>query len=462
MSETMHKSAIELISENIVNTKFENLSEWNIKNAKDRIIDIVGCIIGGSKASGNDGLIKIVKNWGGKEEAPVFIHGGRVPVGDAAMINCISCRSNDFEAMFVNIEGQRVASHNSGTTIPLTLTMSDVYGLNGKEFLTSMIIGDDVTARILVAGGWDFALGWDGTMTLPIFGSVAIAGRIMGLSVEQIKNAFGISVNMVAGAVQSLWDAATTFKLGQGTSARNGIFAAELAQQGWVGLDDALLGGKAYYFLYGKGKPDQPEVLTQYLGKKYYVEESFKRYPCGIPNTPFIDAGIKIHNQYGLNPTDIKEIELGLSPSSSRVYYAQQYKLSAFPQASAIFSYQYTACCALLRGRCKIQDFTTEAICDPEVQDLISKSFFTDRSDLPGRMVGIRITTNDGKVYEHLENVGQAMHSYPSKEILEAKYWDQVEAFNGISKAKAQKILDLIYKIEDIGNMRELTELLMP
>ena len=468
--EIKEKTAIELISENIVNAEFKDLSEWNVKCTKDRLLDITGCIIGGAAAMGNAGLVKIVKNWGGKAEAPLFIHGGRVPVGDAAMINCVSARSNDFGAMFANIDGKRIPSHHSETTIPTALTFSDAYAASGKDFLIATLLGDDTTNRIIAAGGWNFNLGWDGTSTLPIFGAVAIAGRFMGLSAEQMKNAFGISVNMIGGTLQNVFDYSLTFKFGQGFSAKNGTLAAEMAREGWTGLDDALLGGKAYYYLYnGTDKIDNPELLTKNLGKTFYMEESFKKYPCGIPNTPFALAGMAIHEEVQLKASEIKEVELILSFMKGGLYYSEPFRVGHTPQVNAIFSYQYTAISSLLRGRLKVQDFSVEAVCEPEILEVIGKSrIVRDPSITKGQNkewtgdIRLRVTTYSGKIYESTQSGEVSMHKYPTREDMLSKFWDQVEAYHGVSKAKAQKIIDTIDHLENIKNMKELTELLMP
>ena len=460
------KTAIEVISENALKVKFEDLDDQTIKMGKDRLIDLTGCIIGGAMASGNAGLVKIVRDMGGKQEAPLFIHGGRLPIGNAAMVNSISCRSNDFGVMNLSIDGKPVGGHHGETTFPTALTFSDVYNVSGKEFLTTALMGDDTVNRVLAAGGWDFDRGWDGTMTYPVFSVVPMAGRFMGLSATQIKDAFGIAVNTVAGAIQSLYDYSFCFKLGQGMCARNGIFAAQLAREGWTGLEDALFsGGRDFYFIYrGTNQIPHPELLTQDLGKKFYQESFFKRFPCGNPNPPFVYAALAMNKQYGLKAGDIREIEL--ANAGGGVYYAQPFRVGPAPQANGIFSYQYTAISALLRGRLKIRDFDPEAVTAPEILETIAKSKVVHDPTLaggPGKSgtVRIRVTTTDGKVYEKLEDSGIA-NKYPTREEILSKFWDQVDAHQSVSRAKAQKILDMIDHIEDVKEMKEYTTLLMP
>ena len=82
-------SAIEAIAKNIADTKYDNLDKTTIADAKNRIIDVIGCAIGGVNAPGNSALWEVIKDWGGKSEATIWIHGGKAPAHNAAMLNTI-------------------------------------------------------------------------------------------------------------------------------------------------------------------------------------------------------------------------------------------------------------------------------------------------------------------------------------------------------------------------------------
>ena len=71
------------------------------------------------------------------------------------------------------------------------------------------------------------------------------------------------------------------------------------------------------------------------------------------------------------------------------------------------------------------------------------------------------MTTTDGQVYEKVEDSAIA-YQYPTREEILSKFWDQVDAYQSVSRAKAQKILDMIDHIEDVKQMKEYTKLLMP
>lgn len=464
MENVKGKTAVEALSESVLAVRFEDLGDRIVENAKNRIIDVLGCVIGGANAAGNQGLINIVRGWGGAGEATIMVHGGKVPAGNAAMVNTIMCRSYDFEAMSIVVEGQFMASHHSGTTVPTALTLGEVYGLSGRELITAMVAGDDVVSRVLAAGGWDFNLGWDGTMTLPIFGSIPIAGRIMGLNAYQMRHAFGIGLNMIAGGIQSLWDGAATFKLGQGTSARNGIFAVELAKEGWTGVEDALLSRFGYYYLYGKGTCERPEILTKFLGKRFYVEETFKSHPCGWPNQGPIQCAMAIARKVAIKAQDVEEVLIRLPAQSLTIYYAKPYRPGDFPHASGIFSYQFNVATALLNGDVQPEHFAQKAIEDPRLNALINKTKCVELPNAGRRSVEVVMKMKDGKKFSEYTDTwkGDPLKDPLSKEEIVKKFWRQVDFSQTISREAAGKLLERIERLEELDNVNKITELLVP
>jgi 2-methylcitrate dehydratase PrpD len=112
----MKSTPIEALSANVLDTRFESFDQATLNNAKSRIIDVVGCLIGGANAAGNSALVDLVREWGGKAEATILLHGGRVPAHHAAMVNSIMARSFDFEALCPQVEGEIIPAHTSGTT----------------------------------------------------------------------------------------------------------------------------------------------------------------------------------------------------------------------------------------------------------------------------------------------------------------------------------------------------------
>jgi len=212
---------LEKMIDNILNTRFENIAKAAVDHAKDRIIDTMGCLICGANDSGNPELLKIVRDWGGKPEGRVFVHGDKVPLGNAALVNCVICRSFDFEPVSPLVDGESSAGHISGTTVTTALTVGDIHNVNGKELLAALLAADDMAARILIAGKMGGpGMGRDRVGQINSFGATAVAGRLMGLDSSQFRNAFGLIVDHLGGIQRMISETVTGFKLSQGTSAR--------------------------------------------------------------------------------------------------------------------------------------------------------------------------------------------------------------------------------------------------
>ena len=125
MSEIVKGTAIEALSANILDTRFEDLDRKTVEDAKKRIIDVVGCAVGGADGPGNAALLEMLKEWGGTRQATVLVHGGKFPAGHVAMLNSIMARSYDFEVMSPLIDGATVPAHITGTTVMTAIAMAE-------------------------------------------------------------------------------------------------------------------------------------------------------------------------------------------------------------------------------------------------------------------------------------------------------------------------------------------------
>ena len=148
------QETIEALSSNVLNTRFEDLDPAVVDNTKRRILDMIGCGIGGSNAPGNAVLAEMVGKWGGKGDATLLGYGYKAPADLAAMVNCIFGRSFDWGPLVIIMDdGERHASHNSETTVLTAVTVGASKGISGKELITALVAGDDLVARVQIGSG---------------------------------------------------------------------------------------------------------------------------------------------------------------------------------------------------------------------------------------------------------------------------------------------------------------------
>lgn len=455
-------AVMDKIVSNILGVQFDDLDGQTVRHAKDRVIDTVGCLVGGAYAPGNRQLVNLVRDRGGKAEATIFMYGGRVPASEAAMVNCILCRSFDFEPVSPVVEGRLVPGHVSGTTVMTALSLCERVGAGGRELLTAMLLGDDLTARLLNTCEFTLALGWDGNGTANALGATAIAGRLLRLGEKQLRNAFGLVLNQLSGSAQNIWEGTTAFKLPLGLAARNGIFSAELAAAGWTAPKDALLGQFGYYELFTTGI-QHAELLTKDLGKKFWSDMSFKPYSCCRTTHGLIDCALEIFRTHQPNPQNIERITCYVPRDLGTSFLAQPWTIGDFPQGNALFSFRYTVATAFLKGNVRPVHFTEEAIRAPEINEFIKK---IEIDYLPEGKTGYVLTVMaaDGQEYRAESRVpkGDIPGNPLSREELLAKFWDNVAFAGRPAQKDAERLLELLDNLEQVDDVNEVIDLLVP
>lgn len=454
---------VELIAENIINTSFQNFAQKNLENAKYRILDVLGCAIGGVNAAGNAELINLIKAWGGREDATIYVYGGKAPAHNVAMVNSVLARSYDFEATQARVKNVNIASHVSGTTVPAALALGEATNAGGKELITALLIGDDVACRVLAASGFGFTLGWDNVGTVNALGATAIAGRFLGLNKKQLQNAFGIVLNQLSGSFEAIWDGAGSFKLLQGLSARNGIFSAELARLGWTGPKDALLGKFGYFNLYTEGCQN-PEILIEDLGKNYYTEVTYKPYPCCRANHAAIDCALNLVGDYDITPDDIEQIVLKVPRPVFQMFVAQPFSVGDIPQIGAGFNLRYCVANVLLRKNITLEHFQEEYVRDGRIAKICAKIALEElnEDELKNNTACLKVIMNDGK--EYISGVkgakGDPVLSPLSEDEIKTKFMENISFSRKISEANAEKIINIIENLEKVDDLTDLIGLL--
>jgi 2-methylcitrate dehydratase PrpD len=461
MNKTTKITLLEQMIANILKTRFENFDQATIDHAKNRIIDTVGCLIGGAKGAGNPQLLNLIKAWGGNPEATILVYGDKVPAHNAAMINSIMARSFDFEPVSPLVDGISVPGHISGTTIMTALALGEVKDINGKDLMTALLVGDDMAARISVVGSGEGTFsGRDHVGPTNLFGTTAIAGRLLGLSHLQMRNAFGLLLTYLGGSHQMILDATTAFKLSQGTSARDGIISAQMAGAGWTGAKDVLFADFGYYRIFGEGIHD-PKILTRDLGEKYYSDSIFKPYPCCRLNHSAIDSALTLASNQDIRINNIKEVVIQVAPQTLKDILGQPFTIGDFPHANAIFSLQYTVASALLRKSVRPEHFTEEAIRDPRINALVNKFRMAELNEGGAESARIKIIMKDGREFSEFTYIARGDPQNPlSKDELITKFWINVEFSGMLPRENAEKALAVMENLEKLESVRKLVQLL--
>jgi 2-methylcitrate dehydratase PrpD len=449
------------MAKNIVETSFEGLDRSIIERAKYRIIDTVGCALAGVRAPGCSMVLDLLREWGGKHESTVLGFGGRLPVHNAALINSVMARSYDFEPTGDIVGGKNIPTHISGTTVPVAMAVGEQTGASGRDLLTALVAGEDLTARVAAASLLNVDSGWDPSGTVNVLGAAAVAGKLWCLDGWQMLNALGITVNQMAGTFQNIFDYAHTFKLPQGLAAQSGIFAAALAKKGFLGTKDPLTAKHGYFSLYCDSY--NLDALTDQLGMEYCSGDTFKPYPGSRSNHAAVECTLEVVRSHPIAVEDIDEIIVSVTGTAGNLVISQPFRIGETPQVNAAFSLQYTVACALLRGSVCLDHFTDDFVADPKIREVAEKirlaPTFPSHKPLGA---SVKIKTRHGKEYEATVNVPKGSDTFTplSEDEKKQKFLDNCAFSKAISKARAEKALAMMAKLEEIDDVRRVAKLL--
>ena len=448
------------LAKHVVRTTFEAFSESDLERARDRVIDVVGCALSGANAPGCAMVLEMMREWGGRGDSTVLYHGGRLPAHNAAMVNAIMARSYDFEPAGPTVDGKSTPAHVCGTTVPAALAAAEQKAADGKELITALILGDDVASRIIAASNVNLDSGFEPTGIGNMFGSTAIAGRLLGLSEAQMAHAFGIALNQVSGTFQNIFDGSHSFKLPQGLAARGGIFSAALAAKGFTSVKDFLTGKYGYFALYCRAS--DPEVVTKDLGKRFYADNTFKPYPCCRSNHSAIDCSLALTREKGIEPNNIDHIDVNVAPKGLAFVTGQPFSIGEIPQINAAFSLQYTVANAFLRGSARLENFTDECVRDPRVMEMVGKVRLSGTMSAETPLAArVTVKMKSGEAYEKQVDIPLGNDTFSPLTTAEKrrKFLDNA-AFSNLATSAAERALGMLERLEDLKNISDVIELL--
>jgi 2-methylcitrate dehydratase PrpD len=437
------------LAEHVCRTTFADLPKAAVIAAKRDILDTLGAMLGGSVAPGVAELAGLVGHWSGREESTLLLMAGKVPAPQAALVNAAMGHALDFDDTL-----DRGGSIHPGTsTLAASLAVAELQGgTSGRDVVLGVVLGLDVACRLALAATVD--RGWHRTAAIGIFGATAAAGKLLGLSVEQLVNAFGIAYSQAAGNRQCIIDGALTKRFQAGQAASSAVLSALLARQGFTGAQQVFAGRYGFFPMY------QPEgydldAISDELGTVFRgVELSFKPYPCGRGNHAVLDVAVELYRRLDLATADagagIAEVVLTVNPRT--------YKDQLSPEANkrrptqvveAQFSLPFLVAAALTRGRVGIGEVAR--VDDPQILGLSHRIQGAVREDTPDGWARLTVRRTDGRAAS-LETTSPS--GSPEKPLSDAqrhaKFRDcAAHAMRPISQEVIEQAIQLINHLDN-------------
>ncbi len=441
------------LARHVCSTRYADLPASAIQSARRDILDTFGCMLGGSGSPGIDELCKVIGDWGGRQESRVLLRGMRLPAPQAALLNASMGHALDFDDT-LDTGG---SIHPGVSVLAAALAAADsLGGVSGRDLLLAVALGLDVSCRIAFACTLD--RGWHRTAAIGVFGAAATAGKLLGLTTEEMLNAFGIAYSQAAGNRQCILDGALTKRLQAGQAANAGVFAAVLARTGFTGAHNIFNGRFGFFELYQPQGHDAALLLRD-LGSVFCGEAlSYKPYPCGRPLHAAIDAAIAARAALGIaGADDIAAVTIEADPAG----HADQFgfgpaKRRPTQVVEAQFGQPFLVATALVRGRVGIAD--VDGLGDALVLALSDRIAGVARDGRPHRSLSVSVQHSDGRsvTIEATDPIGSPQKPLNDAQF-EAKFRDCAKnAARPLPDASVDAALTAIAQLETLPDARDL------
>jgi len=445
----MEKSISRQIAEFAVNLKFEDLPDNVVHEVKRFLYDSIGCAYGGYHTRDVNILRDIYHEMGGAPEATLIGFGDKIPAVNATLVNSLMIRALDFN----DIYWKEDPSHPSDL-IPAALCAGEKTDVSMKEAIVAIVLAYEFEQRLCefaVPGvrerKWHHA-------TLTQFVSPIAAGKVFGLSTDQMVNAIGIS-----GSHNHTIGCPTAGKLTMmkntvdPMAVQSGVLAALMARKGYSGTEAVFEGKEGLMDVFG---PDWAmDKLIGNLGEKFKILEcGMKAFPTEALTHTHLSAVLKAVTENDVSYDRIKEVTITTIARACDILF-DSHKYRPDSRETADHSLPYCVAAALVDHQITTETFSDEKLKDKRIWQVIDKikgeaseefeKMFPAKQ--PSRVV---VETTDGKRYEeYLE--------YPKGDPREPMTMDDLEAkFNALSasllnEARQREIKEVVFGCDKLS-----------
>jgi 2-methylcitrate dehydratase PrpD len=342
-----------------------------VKGVKTNILDTLSCALAGSSAKAIAEVSGLVREWGGAAQADMLVFGGKYPAHQAAFINGGMSHARDYDDTH-----DAAILHAGVTAVPAAIAAGQLRGnFSGAELIAAVAAGLEVTCRLGVAIKVDIIeSGFIYTSLLGYFGATAAAGRALGLTADEMVNAFGIVYSSVAGNHQVTRDASLMKRLQPGLAAQAAVVAVQLAKRGIRGAQGVFEGADGFFRVYLQGRADA-DVVRKDLGQRFELMNlSYKPYPCCRDTHAAIDAILQLRCQMQRPAADIESIRVGVTaPGYQMVCVPEKVRLAPRTIVEAQFSIPYTVAASWVDGKVGIGHFSDEGLKRKDILELAAR-----------------------------------------------------------------------------------------
>jgi len=438
----------------LADLRFEDLPKEVVARTEELFLDWVSSAFAGRNARPVEALERFAQTMG--------------PDGGPSEILVSRRRSSPLFAALVNGASSHVVEqddvhnesvfHPATVVFPSALAAAQQTGASGRDFIAASVVGYETGVRVGTFLGRSHYQVFHTTGTAGTLAAAAAVAHLLGSDGETMLHALGSAGTQAAGLWEFLRDAADSKQLHTAKAAADGLLSAYVARDGLTGATSILEGQQG--MAAGMSSDADPARLVEGLGERWAVlDTSFKFHASCRHTHPAADALLQAMEENRLTADQIARVH-------ARVHQAAIDVLGPVTDPRTVhqakFSMGFVLALVALYGRAGVDEFTGEALTDPEVRA------FHDRVEMvldpevdaayPARWIGfVDVETTDGRRLTSKVDVPKGDPGNPlSRAELEDKARRLAAYRGGASPEEIGWIIERSWNLEREPDVRDL------
>jgi 2-methylcitrate dehydratase PrpD len=205
-------------------------------------------------------------------------------------------------------------------------------------------------------------------------------------------------------------------------------------------------------------------MIEQQLGEPWTFNSpgvSIKPHPSGSLTHPGMAVMMELILHHDLKPERVKRVSVGTNHNMPNALIHHQPK----NELQAKFSMEFCMAILLLERKGGLEQFTDDVVNRPDVQAMIKKVHFgvhpeAEAAGFDKMTTIIEVELDDGSVVKGQADFGKGSPANPMTDEELAEKFRQCAAWGGLSGDQTKTVLDLVWRIEELKDVRELMKLL--
>ena len=445
----LHKpGATESLARHVAATRWDDIPSKVRHQAKRSLINFFAVTLAGCRSRPIEIALRSLLEFSGGRSVALIGRTERIDALSAAFLTAAGANVDDFCDTHTS-----TVIHPTAPVAGALFSQAGFKAVGGDDLLLALVLGNEVQGRIgLAISPSHYNRGWHITSTCGVFGAAAATGKLLGLDQRQMVWALGIAATQSAGLCECLGTPAKSVSVGN--AARNGLWSALLAEQGYDGPAEPLAGVQGFYHALNE-KPDLAHITDGWGDHWEIMATSYKPYPCGFVIHPVLDCVLDWRR--GHPAADVARVVVRGNPLLG--IRADRPNISTGREAQV--SVQHAVAVALLKGQAGLDQFTDACVQDAEVSALRGKVEVLRDERFSTVAAAVEITTADGRTFKLDQSAARGSEANPlSDSDLEDKLRAAAEGWNG--QYDATQLIEAIWRVETSTDVSGLVSLTVP